>query len=115
MIVGIQGSPKFKDYTIFLRAMGTALYSLSDDDKEFTVISCGPQRINEMAMEFINVSNLKSRGIKSKVVRMPPKALQERLQDIDCFIYLCLPKEPRSFLVKEADDKDVDVQVYCFA
>lgn len=115
MIVGIQGSRNFKDYAIFLRAMGTALYSLDPEDKEFTIISCGPHHVNEMAMEFINVSNLKGRGIKSKLVRMPPRALQERMHAIDYFVYFCLPKETLSPLVKEANDKDIESQVYCFA
>lgn len=111
MIVGIQGSRNFNDYTVFLRAMGTALHDL-DGDEEFTIISAGPYRLNEMALEFINVSNWKSRGIKAKVVKMPPAALKERIADLDYFVYFSLPKESESDLVREAQDKDVEVGIY---
>ena len=114
MIVGIQGSRNFNDYTVFLRAMGTALHDL-DGDEEFTIISAGPYRVNEMALEFINVSNWKSRGIKAKVVKMPPVALKERIADLDYFVYFSLPKESESDLVREAQDKDVEVGIYRYA
>lgn len=114
MIVGIQGSRNFSDYSIFLRAMGTALYDL-DGDTEFTLLSAGPHRVNEMAMEFINVSNWKSRGIKARVVKMPPLALKERMADLDYFVYFSLPKESDSDLVKEAQDKDIEVGIYRYA
>jgi len=114
MIIGIQGSRNFNDYTIFLRAMGTMLHQL-DGDEEFTIISAGPHRVNEMAMEFINVSNWKSRGIRAKVVKMPPVALKERITDIDHFVYFSLPKESESDLVREAQDKDIEVGIYRYA
>jgi hypothetical protein len=114
MIVGIQGSRNFNDYTVFLRAMGTALHDL-DGDEEFTIISAGPYRVNEMALEFINVSNWKSRGIKAKVVKMPPVALKERISDLDYFVYFSLPKESESDLVREAQDKDIEVGIYRYA
>ena len=114
MIVGIQGSRNFNDYTVFLRAMGTALHDLNGDE-EFTIISAGPYRVNEMALEFINVSNWKSRGIKAKVIKMPPVALKERIADLDYFVYFSLPKESESDLVREAQDKDVEVGIYRYA
>jgi len=114
MIVGIQGSRNFKDYTVFLRAMGTALHDLGEDE-EFVIISAGPYKVNEMALEFINVSNWKSRGIKAKVVKMPPAALKERIADLDYFVYFSLPKESESDLVREAQDKDVEVGIYRYA
>lgn len=112
----MQGSRNFNDYNVFLRAMGTALYDL-DGDTEFTILSAGPRRVNEMAMEFINVSerSLKARGIKAKLVKMPPIALKERIHDLDYFIYFSLPKESSSDLVREAEDKDIEVAVYRYA
>jgi hypothetical protein len=94
--------------------MGTALHDL-DGDEEFTIISAGPYRVNEMALEFINVSNWKSRGIKAKVVKMPPVALKERISDLDYFVYFSLPKESESDLVREAQDKDIEVGIYRYA
>lgn len=116
MIVGMHGSKNFNDYQVFLRAMGTALYDL-DEDKEFTILTAGPHRVNEMAMEFINISerSLKARGIKAKVVKMPPIALKERIADLDYFIFFSLPKEPASDLVREAEDKDIEVAIYRYA
>lgn len=116
MIIGIQGSRNFNDYQVFLRAMGTALYDL-DGDKEFIILSAGPHKVNEMAMEFTNVSerSLKAKGIKTKVVKMPPKALKERIADLDYFAYFSLPKETPSDLVKEAEAKDIDVAIYRYS
>lgn len=116
MIIGMQGSRNFNDYNIFLRAMGTALYDL-DGDTNITILTAGPHRINDMVMEFTNVSerSLKARGIKVKVVKMPPIALKERIHDLDYFIYFGLPKEPVSDLVEEAEDKDIEVGIYRYA
>jgi hypothetical protein len=116
MIIGIQASRNFSDYSVFLRAMGTALYDL-EGDQEFIILSAGPHKLNDMALEFINVSerSLKSRGIKAKVVKMPPLALKERMLDIDYFCYFSLPKEIESSLVREAQDKDIEVGIYRYA
>lgn len=116
MIVGIQGSRNFNDYSVFLRAMGTALYDL-DGDTEFTIMSAGPVRINEMAMEFSNVSerSLKARGIKIKVVKVPPTWFKTNMHVVDFFAYFSLPKESVSDLVRDAEDKDVEVAVYRYA
>lgn len=117
MIVGMQGSRNFNDYTIFLRAMGTALSSLPEGSTEFTIMSAGPVRINEMAMEFSNISerSLKAQGIRIKVVKVPPKWFLSNMHVIDYFMYFSLPKETLSELVREAEDKDVEVGVYRYA
>ena len=57
MIVAIQGSKTFNDYTVFLRAMGTALSMMPTEDKELFIYSAGPAHINEMGMEFTNISD----------------------------------------------------------
>ena len=117
MIVGMQGSRNFTDYTIFLRAMGTSLASLPEGDTEFTIMSAGPVRVNEMAMEFSNISerSLKAKGIKIKVVKVPPKWFKSNMHVVDYFVYFSLPKETPSDLVREAEDKDVEVGVYRYA
>lgn len=115
MIVGLQGSRNFNDYAIFLHAMQRVLSDFNSEDTEFVVLTAGPFRINEMAHEFINVSDWKSRGIKAKVVQMPPKALAERMSSLDEFVYLCLPREPESFLVKEAEDNEIIPRVFRYA
>lgn len=111
MIIGIQGSKAFYDYAIFLNAMTRLLRKMDSEDTELVFLTAGPHKVNDMIYEFVNVSNWKSRGIKTKVVKMPPKALAERMDSIDEFVYLCLPKEPVSFLVKEAEDHELIPQI----
>ena len=71
MIVAVQGTSNFNDYSVFLRAMGVALSSMPNNDKEFYIYSVGPARVNSMVSEFSNISEkgLKSRGKKLKIGR----------------------------------------------
>lgn len=114
MIVAIQGTRSFSDYSIFLRAMGTAMSALSPEDKEILIYSAGPHQINSMGMEFTNVSerSLKARGIKIKLIKVPPTWIQENINTINYFAFFSKPKEPLSTLVDLADSKDVNVGVY---
>lgn len=116
MRIAIQGSKSFNDYSVFLRAMGTALYSLSEDDSEFHIYSAGPAQINEMGMEFSNVSerSLKARGIKIRLFKVPPSWIKQNIHDIDYFAYFSKPKEPVSQLVDLAEAKDIEVGIYRF-
>ncbi len=111
-MVGIQGSKSFNDYSVFLSGMALVLRKLKDLDTELTVFSAGPKRTGEMAMEFINVSNFKGRGIKAKVVHVPESFIKENHFKLDQFHYFCNEKEQFSALVSFLDKKDVDVQVH---
>jgi len=114
MIVGIQGTRNFSDYQILMRAMGSALYSLPEDDKEFFIYSAGPANINSMATEFSNITerSLKAIGIKSKLFRVPPSNIKEKIQEIDYFIFLSKPGEATSDLVDVAESASVEVGIY---
>ena len=114
MKIAIQGTRNFSDYSIFLRAMGTALSTLPDGDEEFTIFSAGPAQINSFGMEFSNVSerSLKARGIKIKLVKVPPSWIKENINSIEYFAYFSKPKEPYSDLVDLAEAKDISVGVY---
>ena len=116
MIVAIQGTRAFDDYTVFLRAMGTALSQMQDSDKEFYVYSAGPAQTNSMALEFCNVSerSLKARGIKIKLIKMPPSWIKENIHNINYFAFFSKPKEAVSPLVSYAESKDASVGVYRF-
>jgi hypothetical protein len=116
MIVAIQGTKAFNDYSIFLRAMGTALSEMKDEDKEFYIYSAGPSHINSMAMEFSNVSerSLKARGIRIKMIKVPPSWIKENIHSIGYFAFLSKSKEPVSSLVSYAESKDARVGVYRF-
>ena len=114
MILAVQGTNKFDEYAIFLRAMGTALHGMKEDDKEIIIYSAGPRRINGMAFEFANISerSLKGRGIRIKVQKVPPSWLENNLYEIDYFAFFSRPKEPVSKLVELAEAKDLEVGVY---
>lgn len=114
MIVGIQGTRGFKDYDIFLRAMGRALSEMDADDKEFTIYAAGPANINSMGQEFSNISErgLKLRGKKIRLIKVSPKWIRENIHFFNYFAYFSLPKEPVSDLVALADSKDIDAGVY---
>ena len=114
MIVAIQGTKTFKDYSVFLRGMGTAMYKMDSEDKELTIFSAGPYQVNAMGLEFTNVSerSLKARGIKIKFVKIPPKWIEENINQINYFAFFSNQKEPVSNQVKVAEAKDIDVDVY---
>lgn len=114
MIVAIQGSKAFNDYSVFLRAMGTSLSMLKENEKEFFIYSAGPSSINSMGLEFSNVSerSLKARGIKIKFFKVPPSWIKQNIHSVDYLAYFSKPKEPVSDLVDLAESKDIEVGVY---
>lgn len=114
MKIVVQGTNRFSEYTIFLRAMGTALKDIAENDRDIIIYSLGPRRVHQMAHEFTNVSErgLKARGIKIKTIKVPPYWVEENIFDIDYFLFLSKPKEPLSDLVKMAEAKDIEVGVY---
>lgn len=114
MIIGVQGSPSFEDYSIFLRSMAVAMSSMEEDDSEFFIYSAGPARINNFVAEFSNITerSLKSKGIKIRFFRVPPSWISDNVHDIDYFVYLSKPKEPTSKLAALAERKGVEVGVF---
>ncbi len=114
MILAVQASRSFDDYNVFLRAMGTSLSMMTDDDEHFFIYSAGPSNLNSMAMEFVNVSErgLKSRGIRAQVRKVPPSWIKDNVNDIDYIAYFSKPKEPVSDLIAYAEDRDAEIGVY---
>ena len=114
MIIGVQGTKSFDDYSIFLRAMGTALASMPADDDELYIYSAGPSKINSFAMEFTNITerSLKSRGKKIKLIKIPPSWLAQNMHSLNYLAMFSKPKEPISKLVDKAESHGVDVGVY---
>lgn len=117
MKIAVQGSKTFSDYTIFLRAMRTALYSMEKGDKEITIYSAGPVALNNLALEFSNVSEngLRGRGIKISCRKMPSSWLTDNIKTIDYVAYFCTPGEAVSSLVDLADSLEIDAAVYSYA
>jgi hypothetical protein len=114
MILGVQGSKSFSDYSIFLRAMGTALSMLKENDNEIFIYSAGPANINTMSMEFSNVTerSMKARGLKIRMQKAPASWLRSNHHMLDYFIYLGSPKEGLSDLATYLERKGVDLGVY---
>jgi hypothetical protein len=111
-MAGIQGTKAFDDYAIFLSGMALVLRRLKDTDEELTIFSAGPRRIKEMALEFINVSNFKSRGIRVKLVNVPESWFKNNFHKLEMFSFFCNKKEPYSDLVGFLESKDIDVQIH---
>lgn len=116
MIVAIQGTKTFDQYAVFLRAIGTALSQMQEDDKEILIYSAGPANLNAMGLEFTNVSerSFKARGIKIRFYKIPPSWIKENVHSIDYFAFFSKPKETTSSLVSYAESKDINVGIYRF-
>lgn len=116
MIVGVQGTSSFGNYNIFLRSMAVALSELNEQDKEFLIYSAGPNNINMMAMEFVNLSErgMKSRGKSIKFFKVTPEWLDQNINDLDHFAFLSNPKEPVSKIVYSSKLNNINTNVYTF-
>ena len=114
MIVVVQGTSDFEDYSVFIRAMGVAMSGMNEDDKEFYVYSAGPARINSMVSEFCNLSErgMKARGKKIKYYKVPVQWVYENLDYVNYFAFLSKPKQPVSKLVAEAELKNIEVGIF---
>ena len=116
MIVGVQGTSSFDNYNIFLRSMAVALSEVSSDDKEFILYSAGPNNINMMAMEFVNLSErgMKSRGKTIKLYKVSPDWLEQNIKDVNHFAFLSNPKEHVSKIVHTSKLNKINTNVYTF-
>ena len=114
MIVVVQGTNDFNDYSVFVRAMGVALSSMKEDDKEFYVYSAGPAKINSMVSEFCNLSErgMKARGMKIRHYKVPIQWVYENMGYINYFAFLSKPNQPVSKLVAEAELQNIEVGIF---
>jgi hypothetical protein len=67
-------------------------------------------------MEFSNVSErgLKARGIKIKMIKVPPSWIKENIDSVNYFAFFSGSKEKKSALVSYAESKDAKVGIYRF-
>jgi hypothetical protein len=114
MMVAIQGTAKFKDYSIFLRAMGVALSNIKNEDPYFYLYTAGPANINNFVSEFSNLSErgLKSRGKKIKVYKVAPMWIEENINQFSYFAFLNNSKEPVSSLAKKAQEVGIELGIF---
>ena len=112
MNVAVQGTKEFSDYTVFMRAMGVALSSISDE--EFNVYTAGPANVNSFTSEFCNLSEsgLKRRGIKVRYYKVPPSFIEENISDFDYFAFLSAPNQRPSKLTATAELSGVEVGIF---
>jgi len=96
--------------------MAVALSELKNEEKEFYLYSVGPGNINDMAMEFVNLSErgMKSRGKSIKLFRVTPQWLEENIDSFDHFAFVANPKERVSNLVSLSKSKNINTNVYNF-
>jgi len=114
MIVAVQGSKNFDDYSVFMRAMSVALSYLPKDDTKFYIYSAGPAKINAMVSEFSNLSErgMKARGRKIKFFKVPPSWIKENFESVGYFAFLSTPQDPNSAMVAEAELHNVEVGIF---
>lgn len=114
MIVVVQGTTGFDDYNVFIRAMGVALSSMKNDDRDFFIYSLGPARINAMVSEFCNLSErgMKARGMRIKNYKVSPQWVEENMEYVNYFAYLSKPKQPISKLVAKAELQNIEVGIF---
>lgn len=114
MIVAIQGTPEFKDYNVFLRAISIPLSSMSEDDKEFLIYSAGPANVNSFVSEFSNISEkgMKARGKKIKFYKVPPSWIEENIEYVNYLAFLSKPKQRVSKLVAVAELNNIEVGIF---
>jgi hypothetical protein len=116
MIVGVQGTPNFNNYNIFLRAMAVALSELKENEKEFYLYTAGPSNINAMASEFVNLSErgMKARGKSIKLFRVTSEWLEENINSFNHFAFVANPREQVSKVVNLSKSKNINTNVYNF-
>ena len=116
MLVIVQGTNSFDDYQVFLRAMGVAMSSMKDEDREFYIYSVGPAKINGYVAEFCNLSErgMKARGKKIKYYKVPLSYILENLESFNYFAFLSKPKESVYMLVAEAELKNIEVGIFSY-
>jgi len=114
MIVGVQGTSSFDDYKVFLRAMGVAMSSLSEEDPYFYIYSAGPGNVNDMASEFVNLSErgMKSRGKKIKMYKVAPSWISENISDVNYIAFMSKETEQVSKIIDEAKNNNVDYGIF---
>ena len=114
MIVAVQGTNDFDDYNIFIRAMGVALSTMQENDKEFVIYSAGPARVNSFVSEFSNLSErgMKARGRKIKFYKVATTWLEKNIANINYFAFLSKPKQQNSKLVGVAQLNNIEVGIF---
>jgi hypothetical protein len=103
MVIVVEGTKSFSDYDIFMRAMGVALSSKTNDP-DIQVWSAGPHTINSYTAAFCNSSEnfLKQKGYKITFSKVPSYWIIENISFVNYFAFFSSPKENVSRLTQQA-------------
>lgn len=116
MMVVVQATNEFKDYTVFLRAMGVILSGMSQDDNELAIYAVGSKdsKVAEFAMEFCNVSEkgMKLRGKKISMYKTTDAWINEYLKQMNYFAFFSNTKQSTSSLAKRAKEQGVELGIF---
>ena len=114
MIVAVQGTNDFDNYSVFIRSMGVAMSAMSDQDTDFVIYSVGPVKINSFVSEFSNLSErgMKARGKKIKFYKVNASWLEENINNVNYFAFLSKPNQSNSRLVSIAEDNNIEVGIF---
>jgi hypothetical protein len=87
---------------------------MKSDDKEINVYTAGTAGVNSMAQEFFNISenSLKARGIKTKLMKVPPTWISDNAESVDFFAYYSVPGEGKSKAVEAVEAFDKEVRIF---
>jgi hypothetical protein len=112
MKVLVTGGKDFDDYSVFRRAMGVVMSDLHDD--ELLLMLTGPYKTNELARQFVNLteSSFRARNKKLLYTGVPPS--QVPWQDVDVVVSLVRPPQKNTVLGYEAEKRGLDVHVFRF-
>lgn len=115
-MVVVQATNEFKDYTVFLRAMGVVLSGMSQDDNELAIYAVGSKdsKVAEFAMEFCNVSEkgMKLRGKKISMYKTTDAWINEYLKQMNYFAFFSNTKQSTSSLAKRAKEQGVELGIF---
>jgi len=115
-MVVVQGTNEFKDYSVFLRAMGVVLSSMKPEDNELAIYAVGSKngKVSEFAMEFCNLSEkgMKLRGKKINMYRTTDVWVNTYLSQMNYFAFFSNAKQPLSALAKKAKDQGVELGIF---
>lgn len=113
MNIIVQGTKNFKDYPVFVRAMGVAMSDLGEDD-EFNIYSVGPVIINNYTAEFCNITepSLRARGKRIRFHRVPATYVEENLDNFQWFGFFCVPGDKLSHLYYTAQATDMETATF---
>jgi len=94
--------------------MAVAMSSMKNEDNTLSIYTAGPSNINDMVLEFTNLSErgFKSRGKKIGMYKVPPSWIHENMKDFDYFAFLNNENENYSKLVTEAKNLGVEHGIF---